>query len=90
MARGTSGEKVLAEVPAVMPIFTAHATAWAYQASGATSMKGELAVLTVGLPMERHRKVTAWLRVTVLAGEKVLAEVPVVTCFCTAQVTASA
>ena len=55
-----------------------------------TSVKGEAEDAGAGDPAARHRKVTASARVTELAGEKVLAPVPVVTFWFTAHCTASA
>ena len=45
--------------------------------------------LGAGLPLARHRKVTACARLQLALGEKVVAEVPVVIPFSTAHSTAS-
>ena len=45
--------------------------------------------LGAGEPAALHRKVTAWARVQMPSGEKVVAEVPPVTPLSTAQITAS-
>ena len=53
------------------------------------SVKAVVVALGAGLPLARHRNVTAWARVQLPLGEKVVAEVPVVMPLSTAQLTAS-
>ena len=87
LVQGSAGEKVVSEVPSVMPFDTAQRTASLKYSPAATSLNGFL-LPAAGVPSARCRNVTTCARVQGSLGENVVAEVPSVMPFSTAHRTA--
>ena len=70
------GPNWVALMPEVMPVSTAHRTAFSYQLPFCTSVKTLLLIFGSGHPAARQRKVTTWARLQICVGPNSVALMP--------------